>query len=688
MFALIVSSCGGGGGGESDPVPTPTPIPSPTPANKAPTVSITSPSDNAVLAEASAELSATATDEDGTVTSVLWTVQEDGTIILTETTATPFSATIDLTTVPDGTYVIQAIAKDDDDAESAVSSITVTVKKPESENQPPVVAITSPSDGMELTEDDVVVTLDATDADGSVLEATVSLLQDGNSVFEKVLSGTPFSATIDLTTVPDGTYVIQAIAKDDDDAESAVSSITVTVKKPESPEFISFELSTYVLVNEDISSTEILATGKATGIDCLKATVFRENEAEIESFMMCDDGENGDITADDGDFRRVITLDLEPLELRGYPNDDGVNQGDGFRILVTFMDAQGEEIDLPLSQQRTNPRLSIGVIARNLTVPVTEHPDGIRTTSHVANILVSSTYSNANLEDRQSVTRSMCNLFPGVQFDFFVMENYFRPVPEPIRATAYHIRISNANEGIGISIGSDYDEANDIYLNGCPGLKSVGILTGIVRSGFGFVHEIGHSYSMFLEDTNLWLSNYTQTGFDFQSRFHWGHSSICDSIMSTSGFCLVDMGDGNLQAVIPSLINETSRQFGQFHPWDLYLCGLLPASELQPEWFITNPERSLEIDEIISKTDPDVQLVSVQDDVIPVYGDRLPRVGQDAFRVGCIAISEEPMSDFELAFETLKCKHMESDKPGSEPLTQPSLEWATRGRATFTTELP
>jgi subtilisin-like proprotein convertase family protein len=90
--------------------------------NQAPTVTFTSPT-NGQTVSGTITVSANATDADGTVASVKFTLP-DGTTV-TDTTA-PFSTTFDTTKVTDGSRVFTAVATDNQGA-TGTTSVTVTV---------------------------------------------------------------------------------------------------------------------------------------------------------------------------------------------------------------------------------------------------------------------------------------------------------------------------------------------------------------------------------------------------------------------------------------------------------------------------------------------------------------------------------------------------------------------------------
>ncbi len=92
-------------------------------ANQPPSVSITSPASGASVT-GQVTITATASDSDGTVANVVFTLPDGSTV--TDTTA-PYSTTWDSTTVADGSATISARSFDDQGAGSTTDSRTVTV---------------------------------------------------------------------------------------------------------------------------------------------------------------------------------------------------------------------------------------------------------------------------------------------------------------------------------------------------------------------------------------------------------------------------------------------------------------------------------------------------------------------------------------------------------------------------------
>jgi hypothetical protein len=189
---------------EQDTTPTP------------PTVSITSPSNNAqFLSTDSIQFSADAND-DGAIAKVEFFA---GSTLLGTDTAAPYNMTA---TLSPGTYSIHATATDNVGATAASSVISITVIAP---NQPPTVAITSPSAGANfLSADSISIAADATD-DNTV--AAVEFFANDISIGTD--NAAPYSIS---TTLAVGSYSLTARATDNDGASTISSAVSISVAAP------------------------------------------------------------------------------------------------------------------------------------------------------------------------------------------------------------------------------------------------------------------------------------------------------------------------------------------------------------------------------------------------------------------------------------------------------------------------
>jgi len=179
-------------------------------------VALTAPANGATFqAPASIVVSATASDADGTVTQVTFSA---GTTVIGTDTTSPYSVT--WTNVPEGTYVLKAVATDNRGATRASTTRSITVAS----NQPPSVALTNPADGATFTAPaEITVDASASDADGTIAKVdfyagTTLIGSDSTS---------PYSVT--WSNVPEGSYSLTAIATDNNGASISSAARTVTV---------------------------------------------------------------------------------------------------------------------------------------------------------------------------------------------------------------------------------------------------------------------------------------------------------------------------------------------------------------------------------------------------------------------------------------------------------------------------
>ena len=188
--------------------------------NVPPAVSLTSPgAGSSFLAPATIPLSALASDEDGSVSSV--TFYANGLPIGADATS-PFA--IAWGPVAPGQYTLTAVATDNKNATTTSMSVSIVVVAP---NVPPTVALTAPAFGASFVAPvSITVTASAADADGSV--TSVTFFVDGVPVSSD--SSSPYSFL--WSNVQPGTYTLTASATDNAGATSASNAVTVTVTAP------------------------------------------------------------------------------------------------------------------------------------------------------------------------------------------------------------------------------------------------------------------------------------------------------------------------------------------------------------------------------------------------------------------------------------------------------------------------
>jgi uncharacterized delta-60 repeat protein len=186
-------------------------------ANKAPTVSITSPANNTVYAApATITINAAASDSDGTIYSVKF---YNGSTYLKTDFTSPYSYT--LSNLPAGTYSITAKATDNAGAETISAPVKVKV------NKAPVVSITSPTNNATFTAPaTITVNASASDADGSIY----SVKFYNGTTYIKTDFTSPYTYT--FSNLPAGNYTFTVKATDNIGAQTISAAVTVSVKAP------------------------------------------------------------------------------------------------------------------------------------------------------------------------------------------------------------------------------------------------------------------------------------------------------------------------------------------------------------------------------------------------------------------------------------------------------------------------
>ena len=186
------------------------------PADKtAPTVSMTAPTGGS-LVKATITVSANASDNLG-VTKVEF--YRDSGVLLATDTATPYSISLDTTTLSNGSHSLYAKAYDAAGNTGTASSVTITV-----DNAAPTVSLTSPANSTTVS-NTIAIAAAATD---NVAVAKVELYRDSAILLGTYITA-PYSMTFDTTAITNGTHSIYAKAYDAVGNSSFSSASQVTV---------------------------------------------------------------------------------------------------------------------------------------------------------------------------------------------------------------------------------------------------------------------------------------------------------------------------------------------------------------------------------------------------------------------------------------------------------------------------
>ncbi|MHB9133007.1 MAG: Ig-like domain-containing protein [Armatimonadota bacterium] len=239
--------------------------------NALPTISITDPTDNQVLANGTATYTVIATvgDTDGTVASVEFFV--DGGSIGTDNDGTD-GWSMAWNGITDGSYILHAVATDSDGDTQQSADIHVRV------NAKPTISITDPTDNQVLPNGTATYTVVANVSDDSAV-ASVEFFVDGGSI------GTDNSSaggwTIDWTGITPGSYILHAVATDDNGATEQSADIhvrvnalpTISITDPTDNQVLANGTATYTVVantgdtDGTVASVEFFVDGGSIGTD-------------------------------------------------------------------------------------------------------------------------------------------------------------------------------------------------------------------------------------------------------------------------------------------------------------------------------------------------------------------------------------------------------------------------------------
>lgn len=182
-----------------------------------PTVSITSPGNDAIIPPATNILiEASASDANGTIAKVDF---YRGNILLGTDNTAPYTHTI-TGTLADEEYNVKAIATDNDGFTTSSEMIHIEI----GDNQAPIVLITAPSnEGSYATGDEVTIVVSASDSDGYITKVE---FYDGNV---KLGQDNTFPYEYTISNLSVGPHDFTALAYDSNGASVVSSTVTINV---------------------------------------------------------------------------------------------------------------------------------------------------------------------------------------------------------------------------------------------------------------------------------------------------------------------------------------------------------------------------------------------------------------------------------------------------------------------------
>jgi hypothetical protein len=200
--------------------------PAPTPSGP-PSISITSPAPNSTVS-GKITVTASASAASGlSIQSVMF--RQNGSLFATATGSSPYSGSLDTTTLANGSYQLTAVATDSAGNSTTSSAVTLTISNavaaPPPSSGSMSASITSPSNGSTVS-GRITVTASAVPISGQSIQYVYFRLNGG-------LFGTgssyPYGAILDTTSFANGTYQLTAYAVDWSGNNTTSPGVTITI---------------------------------------------------------------------------------------------------------------------------------------------------------------------------------------------------------------------------------------------------------------------------------------------------------------------------------------------------------------------------------------------------------------------------------------------------------------------------
>lgn len=354
------------------------------------------------------------------------------------------------------------------------------------------------------------------------------------------------------------------------------------------------------------------------------------------TYNLVDNGTNGDVTAGDG----VYSVSLPVQQILSRRTADDI-----FRVNIGFIDVYSGSTRL----ERING--SAQVRAPEIpSVTVKSLGSGAQLSQHILNVSSPGLYRTHNLTTPDiAMTAQLAYQYLADQFDFLNIV-FDRAQIE----NRYHFYTRNAVSGIGASVLN-----NNGQYGGSS--KLIGISVFPLSDYFdgaspAHQHEIGHQWINF-------LANSATAG----GSPHWPPSTMASDIMGLSipgtgaggnfGCKLTPEGNGLRTAPL------SAARAMSFNPLDLYMMGLMPASEVPDQWVVTDTNFGANW-----STQCDGRLLTsgftrlTINDVIAANGARVPAytATQRTFRVATVIVSDGLLSADAMAFYDYFAQRMEA----------------------------
>lgn len=376
----------------------------------------------------------------------------------------------------------------------------------------------------------------------------------------------------------------------------------------------------------------VLFQAKVAGSPTRVVLVLNALDGSASDRAMRDDGTAGDRVRADG----IYTTTLTTAEIVGLLRPDDV-----LRAEVGFLDVYEGTI------RAVRGNVFADVITSEVPLlPVTRVAPDAQRTDYLVNIVLPG-FVTAQAFDIVSAVRRFYALFPD-EFDFLnlvAVSTHFR--------NRFHLGVKSEVRGIGVQ------PFDDTARYGSSG-RLLGITVFPIQSVFdgaeaGYQHELGHQWINFLPIAPL---NYVIP--------HWPLSDLAGGIM---GFAETGYGEGLQFPCIVTPVSGGATLTPQWEPLvfndlDLYLMGLLPASEVGTHFVFPLGTKSADLFALCDSGTWRGQLETVTiGDIVGHLGPRAPDSahGLHSFRVATVIVSSDGLlSEEVMAFYSYFVKRAEA----------------------------